>query len=435
MSIAAGSFAALMGGLKVAARRHELPPEVSRKFVHIGMGLVAAAFPWLFAQAWPVWVLSAGFGIALAAIRFFEPLRQRLGRILGGVERRSWGEFYFPVAVAGVFTLAHEQRDRYVISILVLALADAAAALFGGRFGETKYRTDEGWKSIEGSLALFLVALLSAAGPGMWMTDQSVTRVLIMATCIGVLAALVEAISWRGLDNLFLPLATLVMLTRFAEYTNSELLGRAVVALGLFGLMLLWRRRTTLRDDALAAVTLALYVFWTVGGWLWLQAPLTVALAYTFLPFRPRRTSADVHGTHIVLCLAAAGLIWLFLEGTAHEGNYQVPYVLSFTAQLSMIFLARWKRGRPETSVTVVIPAAAFAAWLILYVPAALTGLAGGTPAAALVALAVVTALTLFFARIVRPVEDMPNTPGRWLSQAGVALVGSSAGLLPIFKS
>src|SRR5229473_3067773 len=104
IAVVAGIFAALMTSVKLASRSLRLNPEVSRKLIHIGMGLVTVLFPWLFAEAWAVWVLSLSFVVVLALIRFVAPFQNQFGDVLGGVKRQSWGEFYFPVAVAVVFT-------------------------------------------------------------------------------------------------------------------------------------------------------------------------------------------------------------------------------------------------------------------------------------------------------------------------------------------
>src|SRR5512142_3371988 len=99
-------LSALLGGLRLLQRRWAIDAEVSRKAVHVGMGLTCAALPWLFDAAWPVWLLAAVAGAALLAIRLVPALRAAVGGVLGGVERQSWGELWFPVGVAAVFTLA-----------------------------------------------------------------------------------------------------------------------------------------------------------------------------------------------------------------------------------------------------------------------------------------------------------------------------------------
>ena len=434
MALVALCFVVVITGLSLARKRFAFHPEVSRKFVHVAMGLVTLTFPLLFTQIWAVWFLSLVFVVALLLFRTNRFFHQRFGQILGGVERQTWGEFYFPVAVAIVFTLSHRHLAWYTISLLVLTLADAAAAVVGAKFGRSQYRTEDGWKSIEGSMAFFIVALIVTFLAAAFLDQETWLRAAIIAACVGVLAALVEAISWRGLDNLFLPVATLAMLSRFAELDLRQLWPRPLVAAGLLVLMLTWRRRTTLQDDAVAGAALTLYLCWAIGGWRWLQPPLVIALAYTFLPFHPERLPSDVHGNLVIVSLAAAGFIWMFLEQGFHRTSYWLPYLLSFSVQLSMLFLARWKRCRPETSTILLLSGGAFSAWLFVFVPGLL--LSGNkAPQDAAIALIIVAASTALFWIGMGTRADLPNSAGRWLFQSTVALLASCAGLLPIFNS
>ena len=435
MAVVAASFAAVMGAVKLAGRHWQLHPEVCRKLVHVGMGFVTLTFPWLFNESWAVWVLNGAFVVALSALRFVTPLRQRLGGVLGGVERQSWGEFYFPVAVAIIFTLIHEQRAFYVVPLLVLTLADAMAALIGIWFGHIKYRTGDGVKSIEGSLAFFATAAVSTFLPLRGLTDAVTVHIAVTAVSVGVLAMLVEAMSWRGLDNLFLPLATLTILLREAERTDTQLAVQTLVALGLLAFLLLWRRRTTLRDEALASVTLVLYVCYTVGGWAWLLPPLTVVLAYPLLPFRPQVLLTDVHGSWIVLAMIAPGWFWLFTERTIGVPGKFAAFTLAIAAQLAMAFLARWRRARPNTPLAAIIIGATATAWMFVVLP---LWLLRQFPAKIFIGLplafgCLLATVSLFYLLNVRP-GDIPNRPARWVIQSGLALAVSLAGLLPFFS-
>ena len=48
MMLAVAPLIVLMLGLKLYRDRHSTHPELLRKYVHIGMGLVTLTFPWLF---------------------------------------------------------------------------------------------------------------------------------------------------------------------------------------------------------------------------------------------------------------------------------------------------------------------------------------------------------------------------------------------------
>src|SRR5262249_1979590 len=150
-----------------------LHPELARKIVHMGMGGVTLTFPWLFHEAWPVLLLAGVSILGLLALRVVGSLKSALGSVLGGVSRVSLGELYFPLAVRVLFVLFLGGPDGervpriilYAAPILLLTLADAAAALIGVSYGRLHYVTADGVKSWEGSLACFTCAFFCAHVP------------------------------------------------------------------------------------------------------------------------------------------------------------------------------------------------------------------------------------------------------------------------------
>ena len=100
------ALGALMLAVRTAQRRVGMNPELARKTVHVGMGLICRSFPWLFRSALPVWTLAGIAVLALGLVRLLPALKGQFGEVLGGVQRRSWGEILFPVSVAFIFWLA-----------------------------------------------------------------------------------------------------------------------------------------------------------------------------------------------------------------------------------------------------------------------------------------------------------------------------------------
>ena len=176
MGAVLAAFAGLLLGLKAAEKRERYHPEVLRKGMHVGMGLAVLPFPWVFDRAWPVIALAVLCCGAIVATRSIRSLRRGVGTVMGGVGRESWGEIYFPIAVVLLFVLSGDDWLLYVVPILMLALADAVAALVGIRYGQLQYLTSDGIKSIEGSLAFFMVVFFSAHLPILLLTDTGAPR-------------------------------------------------------------------------------------------------------------------------------------------------------------------------------------------------------------------------------------------------------------------
>jgi phytol kinase len=188
---------------------HRLQPEVLRKGMHVSMGLPALTFPWLFESVWPVLVIGIVVVLAFLAVRAQLPLVRPLARSLERVPRVSLGEFCFIVAVCIVFALAAGDPVLYAIPILLLTLADAAAALVGTAYGRHRYITMRYHKTVEGSIAFFVVAYACIYFPLALYTPASASDALIVAALIAMAVTVLEAAIGHGFDNLAVPLGAL----------------------------------------------------------------------------------------------------------------------------------------------------------------------------------------------------------------------------------
>ena len=207
MVVAVAAGAALVAGLTNWQARGTQHPELVRKLLHVGIGLIALSFPILFRDAWPVFAVVGTALLILGAVRNSTFLRRRLGGILDGVTRTSWGDVYFLVAVAILFVLSGGDALLFGVPILVLTFADSAAALVGVRYGRTRYAIAYSNKSVEGSVAFFVVAFLCAQIPILLLGDGSPAAALAAAGALACVTTVTEALCFDGLDNLLVPLA------------------------------------------------------------------------------------------------------------------------------------------------------------------------------------------------------------------------------------
>lgn len=218
-----GALVVLMLGVRALQRRAWVGPELGRKIVHAGMGLVCAAFPWIFSSVWPVVLLAVATMAGLFAVRRLPGICGLWGGVLGGVGRESLGEFYFIAAVAGAWLWTGGEPFLFTTPMLVLALADTAGALVGQRWGEHAFGPDGDRKTLEGSLAVGVVAFLSISGMTAWLRPAPWSTIVSTAGLVTMAAVWAEAIGTRGRDNLTLPVVTCLLLQRCGDYRPSEL--------------------------------------------------------------------------------------------------------------------------------------------------------------------------------------------------------------------
>jgi phytol kinase len=416
----------LMAGLRFFQGR--MPGELSRKAVHMGMGIVCLAFPWIFHEIWPVVVLAILAVIGLGAVRLVPLLRREIGGVMGGVERRSLGEFYFPVAVAVVFVLSAGDTLLYVIPVLTLTVADSVGALVGTRYGTARYRTDEGLKSAEGSLAFFTAAFLSCHIPLLLFSETGRAECLLIGLTAGFVVMLLEAISWRGQDNLIIPIGMYFLLRLYLPLSPAELLLRLLLVIGLVVTVVLWRKKTTLSDSGILAGALSGYAVWAFGGWMWLFPPLLLFLVYVNLPAFSAE-GRPIQNLHAVTRVMAGGFLWMLLAYVFRE-DFFAPYFLCMAAHTGNIVSARLRVVRARYSMSRILAAG----WAIPSALFCLLGVVGVyfgklSPAAiALVPVAVALSLALFVPTW--PVAHLPGQKLRiWFSETAVAFLASLVGL------
>lgn len=207
---------ASMALLSAWARRRGVSAELARKLLHVEMALVTLAFPWLFESAAPVVVLAVAAAAWFRLLRASAWLEARFGYALRAARRDSHGETWFACGVCLAFLWTRGEPVAYGIAILVLGLADTAAALVGRRYGRPRRMPGGALKSAAGSAAFFAVALAVAFAGLRGAAGLPAGEALAAAALLAAVTTVAEALSGRGLDNLVVPLGALASLQVFA---------------------------------------------------------------------------------------------------------------------------------------------------------------------------------------------------------------------------
>lgn len=205
------SYVAIVIAIAETLRRaFNFPVDFTRKFVHVGIGMSAFAVTIIF-RAWYI----ALIGPLVFILMNYLSYRYQIFR---GIETGHWGQLgtiYFPLSFAILIPLLWSQPSLLAASLMPMTWGDSFAAILGGRFGSHKFAIFNHTRSVEGSLAMFVVsfvaifaALTIFAFPFRWC--------LILALPTAVVATIAEMFSPWGIDNLAVPLASafvLVMLS------------------------------------------------------------------------------------------------------------------------------------------------------------------------------------------------------------------------------
>ncbi|MDB5506828.1 MAG: hypothetical protein JWR75_1466 [Devosia sp.] len=334
---------ALMLLVRVFGRRFDWNPEVSRKLVHVGTGSLALTFPLLFSNPLPVLVLLAIAIPLMFAIR--SGLLGGLGAALHGVERQSYGEIYLGLAIAITFLRADEQPVLYVLPILVITLSDTAAALVGTAYARQRFAVEGGAKSIEGVIVFFVVTWLASLIMLVLMTDAAPLNLVLISMLLAAFCALVEVDSWRGLDNLFVPIGAVLLLARYLGSSPAELASSAAVFLLFLGLVLAMAPMLRLPQQAARAHAILLFLILSIVSLHNVILPALAIIAHlaarTLRPCHSERPDFD-----LLYVAAMVSLFWMFV-GDAVDRSVISLFNLTFAGAglgfLVLVLVGFWR--------------------------------------------------------------------------------------------
>lgn len=403
------------------------PPERVRKLVHVFGGILGLSLPWLFDRFAPVLFLGLLAFAAFLTMRLNARIRGAMGQILFAVPRKSVGELCYVTGMLALFWLAHGNKLLYVVPLLMLVVADTAAALVGERYGRIQFQSSSGPKSIEGAIAFFFAAFFCVHVPVLLWSGAGRLESLLISVNLGIMTMLAEATAWWGLDNIIIPLWGYMMLKSQIRMNAIGLSSDLAFVLGLGFIVWLWRDKTTLADDTLCGAVLWDYVVWSVGGWRWALPPLILLLSYATVSFRAPARDSRQFRFPVVLAQIAGSIFWLLLYRQSTEPALYYPFVSCFAADVSIIALVRHKSAVPSLgrfsaifintakSLVIIIPS-------VLVMDGFDVG-AGLNVGACLVA---VLAATLLFYELQPGLDTFPVDAGRWLRQATIVAATST---------
>jgi len=184
---------------------------IKRKFVHIMTGNMIFLMPAFSDPIIMVYYLTLPITIGAFLISEYSPLK-----ITNSVSKAGHGLGL--VYYAGVWTLLLFIFNQNLL-IVGLAMApmvygDGVASIIGEKYGRHKFTLTSDIKSIEGSLAMFITTLLISIFIWIFFSflnyplgEINLTIILI----ISLIATLTEAISYKGLDNLSVPIISAIL--------------------------------------------------------------------------------------------------------------------------------------------------------------------------------------------------------------------------------
>ncbi|MBI5680085.1 MAG: phosphatidate cytidylyltransferase [Methanobacterium sp.] len=173
-------------------------PKFSRKFLHIMVGNILFILP-LFNTWWVMSLLVAAPFIVLTFLMSphspIKAVKDRLSESGHGL-----GLVYYSISWTVLALLFFNQPWIIAVGIAAMSYGDGIASLAGERFGKHQYNFFGDTKSVEGSLAMFLVLIITL---GIVLLYYNVLPAnLLIIPVVALVATILEGITPKGLDNL-----------------------------------------------------------------------------------------------------------------------------------------------------------------------------------------------------------------------------------------
>jgi phytol kinase len=323
--------------------------EWTRKLVHLGGGMTCLFFPFLVRSPWVVLAMAApltGLFVAGSKLGFLKSLH--------GVKRRSRGAEYYPLAVFLTFVLTQGRPWLYLSAVLVLAVADAFAALIGSQYGRIRYEVEDETKSLEGSLVFLVLAFLAIHLPTLLLTDLPRPVCVLAALLVAALVTGFEAISLEGADNLFIPLAVVLILAKITSKPLPEIVFQnlSLFAICLGVALVVWRSRSMNVGGAISFI-LFTYGAWSLGNWRW-SLPAFLGFGLYVLLWRlvaPPHHASGIKVRLIVRTVLPAFAMLAVANGLDRGETFYGPYLGAIGAALAFaldtgVFRLERRHGR-----------------------------------------------------------------------------------------
>jgi len=194
-------------------RRLGLKGEITRKFAHFTATLSTITFPYLFNDHWYVLFMALAFFILLFVSRHRTYLKS-----IHDIQRISIGSYLLPVSIYLTFLVSFKLGNKFlfILPILVLAICDPVAGILGINLKQYNHKIKlfgyELQKTWLGSLSFFVSCFIISIIALYFNQEQINLRIFLIAFTVAAVSAITEMLSWKGSDNLLIPVSVLLVL-------------------------------------------------------------------------------------------------------------------------------------------------------------------------------------------------------------------------------
>lgn len=178
-------------------------PEISRKVLHIMVGNIAFLLPIFVTKEIMAFVAAAPFILLTFLMSPHTPIKSIRGKT--SAAGHGMGLVYYTITWTILAYVFFDNMVVIAIGILAMSYGDGFASIIGVKFGKKKYNVFGDEKSYVGSFAMFVFTFITMIVALLYYEISITFYVLSALVFIALIAAIVEGLTPKGLDNFTVP--------------------------------------------------------------------------------------------------------------------------------------------------------------------------------------------------------------------------------------
>jgi uncharacterized protein (TIGR00297 family) len=261
--------------------------------------------------------------------------------ILLGVIRKGWmqvndyktyGIAFFPLAFSALLFIPVFSLFEIVYAVLILAISDALAGIFGEYFGRKKIIFLFENKSWVGFSAFYI----SAFALSLFYLNNYSFHGFLLCTVIALLPAITELFSHRGSDNFTVPLFTASWALLILKLDTNQLQSLLLILLLFSALSIIaFYKKWLTVSGAVAACWMAMLLFIT-GGYKAFIAPGIFLISGSLLSkFNKHQYEKEGRNGIQVFANGITGIVFMIFFGITQQNIYLITAIISFCISMS----------------------------------------------------------------------------------------------------
>lgn len=267
-----------LGLLEFIGRMDYVSKSNARKMLHIVLGNILFILPIFSSRALATFIPFTFIPVNYLMSPLSPIKKMRMDTFEAG---HSWGTILYALSLTVVVWFGFNHPYFLIVAFFPLCYGDGSAALIGSNVTSQNFQLYSGKKSLLGTWSFIWATFLAIIGglyvyKAMGLLTISIKVILVSAIIFAVLGVIIELLSPKGMDNLFIPIIALgvamvgeTTITTIASNLNVNTFMWGFIIAGLFAVIGIVGKFLTW-DGALAGFFIGIIIMgvgaWTLGA-------------------------------------------------------------------------------------------------------------------------------------------------------------------------